>query len=210
MAHPAPAAADRSTARARFDDRLNASDALLWTIERDPVWSPDGKSLAFAAAGTDGFDVYVAPSGGGTARRLTSLAGDERWPSWTRDGRLVFAHRVPRGVWQLHIVSASAPGEPARFSDGPFAEYEPAVSPDGARVAFVSDRDTEGAESGDIWVRDLPAVAGAVAQSASPAPVRVTRGGNLERRRRLPARPEHQPARASHGHTPNSRLKLPG
>jgi WS/DGAT/MGAT family acyltransferase len=37
VAYPAPSAAARTTTRARFDDRLNASDALLWTIERDPA-----------------------------------------------------------------------------------------------------------------------------------------------------------------------------
>lgn len=36
MAQRAPSKADRPVVRARFDDRLNASDAVLWTIERDP------------------------------------------------------------------------------------------------------------------------------------------------------------------------------
>ena len=36
MAQRAPSEMDRPNVRARFDDRLNASDAVLWTIERDP------------------------------------------------------------------------------------------------------------------------------------------------------------------------------
>ncbi len=173
------------------DARRLVARADGWTIERDPAWAPDGKSVAFAAAGIDGFDLYVAPVSGGTARRVTTIAGDERWPSWTRDGRLVFAHRAPRSVWQLHVTSAATPGEPVRLTDGPFAEWEPAVSADGKRVAFLSDREPEGTEAGDIWVRDVPAPpdstaggppASLTAVAPGTAPVRVTRGGGLERR----------------------------
>jgi hypothetical protein len=45
--------------------------------------------------------------------------------------------------------------------------------------------------------------------SPVPRPRWGAGGGNLKRRRRIPARLEHQPARACHGHTPNGRLKLP-
>src|SRR5918993_5072237 len=62
-------------------------------IERDPVWSPDGSRIAFAASRGDGFDIVVAPAKGGTVASVTNMPGDERWPSWTPDGRLVFAPR---------------------------------------------------------------------------------------------------------------------
>ncbi len=39
--------------------------------ESHPVWSHDGKYIAFAADRYGNFDVYIMPSDGGTARRLT-------------------------------------------------------------------------------------------------------------------------------------------
>ena len=35
----------------------------------------------------------VVPAKGGAPTAVTSMPGDERWPSWTPDGRIVFAHR---------------------------------------------------------------------------------------------------------------------
>ena len=49
------------------------------------------KAIAFSASTNGQYDLWIAPAAGGAARRVTSLAGDERWPSWARDGRLVFA-----------------------------------------------------------------------------------------------------------------------
>src|SRR5687768_11969183 len=64
------------------------ADHGRWLSERDPAWSPDGRWIAFSADTNGEFDVYAVPvtshPGGGAARRVTSLAGDERWPSWTR------------------------------------------------------------------------------------------------------------------------------
>jgi gamma-glutamyltranspeptidase len=123
-------------------------------IERDPAWSSDGKSIAFAADSGNGFDVVVVPIGGGSARRVTSLSGDERWPSWTTDGRIVFSRREA-GRWRLHVVSANGGDPQPLFGDtASDDERHPRVSPDGKRVAYVSDRESDDGDV-DVWVAEL-------------------------------------------------------
>ncbi|MFL6248605.1 MAG: S9 family peptidase [Thermoanaerobaculia bacterium] len=61
--------------------------------DRNPRYSPDGKSIAFTSAGGAGhwlveFDIYVIPSAGGTPRKVS--AAYDRTPEgheWTEDGR---------------------------------------------------------------------------------------------------------------------------
>ncbi len=127
-----------------------------WVSERDPAWSPDGKTIAFAASTNGQFDVWTASAGGGTAKRVTTTAGDERWPSWTRDGRLTYSHRPPGGLWRLVAMTADGSGQPASVSPDGASEWQGRVSPDGKRVAFISDRDQEPNNDADVWVRDLP------------------------------------------------------
>ena len=44
---------------------------LTDSYEYCPVWSHDGKTIAFASDRTGNFDVFVMPATGGEARRLT-------------------------------------------------------------------------------------------------------------------------------------------
>jgi gamma-glutamyltranspeptidase len=145
---------------------LQASSAPA-VIERDPMWSPDGLRIAFSANRGEGFDIYVASVKTGTAEPVTSLAGDERWPSWTPDGRLVFAHRgsAPRGratdpglqwdVFQIAPVAGSSAWQAAvPLTQTPDSETEPRVSPNGERVVFVSDRESE--DDVDLWAMSMP------------------------------------------------------
>jgi gamma-glutamyltranspeptidase len=146
-----------------------------WVSERDPAWSPDGKAIAFAANTNGHFDIWVAPAGGGQAKRATSTAGDERWPSWTRDGLLVYSHRDPGGPWRLFGNKAEDSMPPIPMSPDGAGEWQGRVSPDGKRIVFVSDRDQEPNNDSDIWVREL----GHAHQDTGRA-VRVTRAPGVE------------------------------
>jgi gamma-glutamyltranspeptidase len=123
-------------------------------VERDPAWSRDGRSLAFAADAGKGFDIYAIASNGGEARRVTSADGDERWPSWTTDGRIIFSHRQ-NGRWRLTAVPSGGGAVTPLFSDTAMDdEREGRVSPDGKRIAYVSDRQSEDGDH-DLWIADL-------------------------------------------------------
>lgn len=62
---------------------------LSETYEFSPVWSHDGKSVAFASDRYGSFDVFVMPSSGGEARRLTFNSASELPSSFTADDRAV-------------------------------------------------------------------------------------------------------------------------
>src|SRR5262249_13255059 len=127
-------------------------------IEREPAWSPDGNRIAFAADRGNGFDIFVvtlkngAPVGAPVA--VTSTPGDERWPSWTSDGRIVFAHRGAaaaghNGDASLQydlFLTRPATGDTweagTALTETTDSETYPRVSPDGTKVAFVSGRDS--------------------------------------------------------------------
>lgn len=62
---------------------------LSESYEFAPVWSHDGKSIAFASDRYGNFDVFVMPATGGEARRLTFHSGREVPSSFTADDRSV-------------------------------------------------------------------------------------------------------------------------
>ncbi len=54
-----------------------------------PVWSRDGKQIAFASERYGNFDVFVMPAAGGTAQRLTYHSAGEYPSDFTVDGKEV-------------------------------------------------------------------------------------------------------------------------
>jgi gamma-glutamyltranspeptidase/glutathione hydrolase len=147
------------------------------SLEREPAWSPDGTRIAFSSLRGDGFDIYVASIKGGAPIPVTAMPGDERWPSWTPDGRIVFAHRgarpqgrpvVPGLQWDLFSVAPVAGSEawqtPLPMTQTTDNETYPRVSPDGRRVVFVSDRDST--DDVDLWAMAVPG-----ANVARPVPL---------------------------------------
>jgi Tol biopolymer transport system component/C-terminal processing protease CtpA/Prc len=90
-----------------------------------PVWSPDGKNIAFASNRFGNFDIYTVPAQGGTANRLTTFSGSESPYAFTPDGKyIVFDAKIqapaasaafPSGVMsELYKVPLSG-GRPAQI-----------------------------------------------------------------------------------------------
>ncbi|MCX6629537.1 MAG: hypothetical protein NTW28_18115 [Candidatus Solibacter sp.] len=75
----------------------------------------------------------------------TSVVYVESWNA--RDG-----DRACANLWTV----ATTGGAPRRLTDGPWRDSSPAWSPDGASVAYLSDRDG----TTQIWVRRLESAAG--------------------------------------------------
>ncbi len=55
----------------------------------NPVWSPDGKQIAFASNRHGNFDVFIVSAEGGKPQRLTYYSGNETPTSFTPDGKFV-------------------------------------------------------------------------------------------------------------------------
>jgi Tol biopolymer transport system component/DNA-binding winged helix-turn-helix (wHTH) protein len=103
-----------------------------------PVFSPDGRSLAFVRSSEDGYsdELFVAPKLGGESKQLTF---DHRRifgpPSWASDGREIVFSSNRAGLAALWRIPASG-GVPRRVpSTGPGAWY-PSVSASGGELAY--------------------------------------------------------------------------
>ena len=91
-----------------------------------PVWSTDGRQLAFASDREGSMDVFVMPAEGGEKRRLTTSSAAEVPVGWTEDGRIILRRAgnptvsdmtFPSGTfYQLYSVSAEG-GRQRLFSE---------------------------------------------------------------------------------------------
>jgi tricorn protease len=75
---------------------------------RNPFLSPDGEWVAFTGQEEGHPEVYLMPSSGGIAERLTYLGANTYVAGWSRDGRdVIFAsdHGQPfRSITQLYLI----------------------------------------------------------------------------------------------------------
>jgi len=116
-------------ARAKVVPR-NITASLAWDAE--PALSPDGARVAFTSGESGNADIWVVPAQGGATLRVTDDTAWDSSPAWFPDGnQLAFAsdRQGSRAIWRV------SPGGAATLLV-PDAE-DPAISPDGARVAFV-------------------------------------------------------------------------
>lgn len=155
-------------------DAAGGAATLLTTseaYESNPVWSHDGKWIAFASDRHGNNDVYLMPATGGPATRLTENSANDVPSDFTPDGKAVVfsSYRVssagdrqfPSGIFpQLYQVSVAG-GEALRIMST--TALNARFSPDGKQLAYT---DVKGYEdvfrkhhtssvTRDIWRYDL-------------------------------------------------------
>jgi len=93
--------------------------------DAQPIWSPDGQSIAFASTREGSMDVYLMSSQGGTPRRLTTHSGTETPIAFRDNTHVLFSSSMmptaqssllPESTFpQVYEVSTSG-GRPCLFS----------------------------------------------------------------------------------------------
>jgi Tol biopolymer transport system component len=105
-----------------------------------PRWSPDGRFVAFTGGPEDEAYIDVVEVATHAHRRLTD-EGSEYTPAWTADGRIVFSKAVDDDV-DVWIMNGDGTGQRRLLGFDESDEWSAVPSPDGRRLAYVSDRDT--------------------------------------------------------------------
>ena len=104
-----------------------------------PVWSPDRKRIAFASDRDGSLEIYVMNADGTNVVRRTFSASYSQDPCWSADGsRIVYSTISGSTGVNIWTVSPDS-GSPSLLLETRGYDAHPALSPDGTRLAVMSD-----------------------------------------------------------------------
>lgn len=118
-------------------------DARLLVAHADnesrPLYSPDGKYLAFGSTRSGNGDIYLLTLETGDLRRLTYDDGAESLTAWSKDAKMVYFQSTSRDIASMNDIYrvAITGGTPMPVTADRYAsEFFGTPSPDGSTLAF--------------------------------------------------------------------------
>lgn len=126
--------------------KANGTEELSFTVpplETDtPVWSPDGKQVAFGGRGPGErlWRLYVTSADGGTPREILPSEGEQAHPTWSPDGKLLAFDQgektISEGPVSIQVLNTQT-NQVSALADSQGKAF-PSWSPDGHLVAALS------------------------------------------------------------------------
>jgi Tol biopolymer transport system component/predicted Ser/Thr protein kinase len=135
--------------------RKTLSKLTFGGLNRTPLWSPDGKTIAYSKRTKDGKPrIFTKPyDGSGDEKEIFSAEYRLYLNFWSRDGKFLMVDYMAQNAQSdLLVLPLSGDKKPWLYLDSKRDEYESSISPDGKWVSYLSD------ESGSyqIYVRSFP------------------------------------------------------
>ena len=125
------------------------------------VCADTGAQITFMSDRDGNWEIYVMDADGKNQRRVTNNPGEDRWPSWSPDGkRIAFESDRDGHVHPIHgsptseiyVIDADG-GNLQNLTNSPYNDREPSWSPNGKRIAFGALR--ENRINYEIYVMDV-------------------------------------------------------
>ncbi len=125
-----------------------------------PIWSPDGRWVAYGSTRSGNWDIYVAPVDGGNTQRLTYYSGHDIPSDWSADGRTILFRsdrdQALNGIYEIDVAS----GELDLVMLDPAPVGSPRYIPNSDRILFARygfpwyRPRYQGASAAALWVFD--------------------------------------------------------
>jgi Tol biopolymer transport system component len=106
---------------------------------RQPVWSPDGRRIAFQSYRDGTWRIWTAAPDGTDAKAVTNGSFDDREPHWSPDGTKIAFSSDRSGNYDVWVLDV-ATGQTRQVTKNDGNDFFPTWSPDGREIAFVSTR----------------------------------------------------------------------
>jgi len=135
--------------------RKNLNRLTFGGVNRTPVWSSDGKRIAYYSYRDRGGDHVAVKNadGSGEEENLIQIPGRFYLDFWTRDGKyLILNQSTLRNSSDIRYILLDQPKDVTPFLATPYDEYVSSVSPNGKWLSYQSN------ETGvyQVYVRNFP------------------------------------------------------